>query len=211
MAAAQDLFATQHVAERVESIENDLQQVDEWMRGLYRRVQGVGYGVKGAHDRISVAIDGERILSGIWLVLSISYQPVSRPDIGHIEELLQQMAVDIGDQKRGLSHISPILVVGAQIPLQKRNADGSFQDGSRPRTHLLITILQAVHVTRALRYGSFKAAPSRTGRSLPHCCGYTENVHIPAAVSSPLLTTFVSTAGAGKSVLTYVTLQSDLS
>lgn len=123
MAAAQDLFATQHVAERVASIENDLQQV------------------------------------------------------------FQQMTIDISDQKRGLSHISPILIVGAQILLQR-----TFQDGSRPRTHLLITILQAVHVTRTLGYGSFKAAPSITGRSLLHCCGYTENVHVPAAVSSPLLT-----------------------
>ena len=90
------------------------------------------------------------------------------------------MTVELSDQKRGLSHISSILVVDTQILLQERTSDGYLQDGSRPQTHLLITIWQAVHVTRTLRYGSFKAAPSRIGRSLLHCCGYTENVHIPA-------------------------------
>lgn len=73
MAAAQDLFATQRISERVTSMENDLQRVDEGVKGLDMRVQGVGDGVKGAYDRINVVIDGEYLLSGIWLVVSISH------------------------------------------------------------------------------------------------------------------------------------------
>ena len=95
MAAAQDLCATQHVGERVKSIGNDLQRVDE--------------GVMGLDEGINVVIDGEGLVFWSWLVVSISHQPVSRLGAGHIREELQQVAIDVSDQKRRLSHISPIL------------------------------------------------------------------------------------------------------
>jgi hypothetical protein len=81
----------------------------------------------------------------------------------------------------------------------------TFENGSLHPTHLSITTSRPVLITRVLQRGALKETPSRIGKRLGRCSGFTENVHIPSLSESYLsLITSGLLAGSGKSILRYV-------
>ena len=56
----------------------------------------------------------------------------------------------------------------------------TFENGSLPLIHLLITTLRPVLTTRVPQRGAPKETPSQIGKNLAPCYGFMENVHTPS-------------------------------
>ena len=72
-------------------------------------------------------------------------------------ENFKQVAIDISDQERGLSHISPIHCRRRSNPLTRAQLRQNLARWVSPSDPSSITILQTVHVTRTLRCDSFRS------------------------------------------------------
>jgi hypothetical protein len=93
-----------------------------------------------------------------------------------MREETQQVANDMGDQKRSLFISLTQLAMNVQSSSQGINYDRTSEIGSPLQIHLSIITPQAMLAMKAPPYGLLKAPHSRTGKHPGHCCGSMESV-----------------------------------
>jgi hypothetical protein len=144
--------------------------------------RGIDDKVKGVDDRVGSVIQGERSFRLLAPESDLTFHSV-------------RCSGDRSSDPAGVqSSRRPKPFVDSSLPycrsitkalpfLQVTSCARTFENGSLPQIHPLITTLRPMLIMRVPQHGAPRGTPSQIGKHLVRCYGYMENVHTPLRLS----------------------------